>query len=103
MAVAFPLLVEPDDHPLTSLLDHPLRPFHLLPAVTLDAVEYMPVDALRMHPAEHIFLTGNLTHHQGNGFLLPVVIENLIVFAKPGSKRSFGDPYDHAFSFFSET
>ena len=51
MAVTASLLVEPDDDSCPLLLNHCLGEIHLLAAVTVDAIEEMCGNAMRVETA----------------------------------------------------
>jgi len=95
MTVAFSFLVEPDDDSAPGILDKLLCHFHLFAAVTLDAVENMTGDAVGMDPAQYILFVRHLTHDQGDHFLLPIVVQDLVERAEAGSKGTFCQADDH--------
>src|SRR5262245_17440441 len=95
MAIASSLLIEPDNHAGPLLLDHSLGEFHLLATITVDAIEEMRGNAMRMETAQDVVVLSHITHNNGDAFLLAVVVQNFQESTEPGVERGFSKPDNH--------
>jgi hypothetical protein len=73
--MAAALLIQPDDQAAAVSRDHRLGERHLLATITVQTVEDMSGQTLRVHATQNIVPLFHLTHDQGDTLLVPVVIE----------------------------